>query len=136
MDWWVILVLLIVVPVILFPAVFVWYLNAGGLYAAIKEGRFRVSGAIARRIRIGLGIIVPVGIYAGAIIFSFSHFGWQVTLALALTLPIVLLVPVLIWAAVVSGLYQVVRDTLRRRAAATRRGAVRAAEEPVTREVT
>jgi hypothetical protein len=27
--------------VILFPAAFVWYLNVGGIYAAIKEARAR-----------------------------------------------------------------------------------------------
>ena len=37
MDWWVILILLTATPIILFPIVFVWYLNVGGLYAAIKE---------------------------------------------------------------------------------------------------
>ena len=37
MEWQVILALVIVIPVILFPAVFVWYLNIGGIYVAIKE---------------------------------------------------------------------------------------------------
>jgi len=31
--------LVIAIPVILFPAAFVWYLNIGGIYAAIKEAR-------------------------------------------------------------------------------------------------
>ena len=136
MDWWVILVLVMAVAIILFPAAFIWYLNIGGIYAAIKEGRFRVSKTIVRRIRIGLSVIVPVGIYAFLIWFFFGHFGWQVALALALALPIILFVPVLIWAAVVSGLYQVARETMRRRVLAPRRSAVRRAEEPVIREVT
>ena len=41
MEWQVIVALVIAVPVILLPVVFVWYLNAGGLFAAIKEARAR-----------------------------------------------------------------------------------------------
>ncbi len=33
--------LAIAVPVILAPAAFVWYLNLGGIYAAVKEARER-----------------------------------------------------------------------------------------------
>ena len=39
MEWQVILVLVIGIPVILFPAAYVWYLNVGGVYAAIREKR-------------------------------------------------------------------------------------------------
>ena len=127
---------MIAIPIILFPAAFIWYINIGGIYAAIKEGRFRVSETIVRRIRIGLTIIVPVGIYAFLIWFFLGHFGWQVALALALALPIILFVPVLIWAVVVSGLYQVVRETMRRRVPAPRGRPAEMAGEPVTREVT
>lgn len=41
MPWQVIVALIVVIPVILFPAAFVWYLNIGGIYAAIKEARER-----------------------------------------------------------------------------------------------
>jgi len=136
MEWQVILVLVIVVAIILIPVALVWYLNIGGIYAAIREGRrIRVLETIGRAVRIGLAVIVPVGIYAFAIWFSLGHFGWQVALAVAIVLPIVLFVPVLVWAAVVSGLYQVIRDTMRRRVAAPRRRIVRVTEEPVTQEV-
>lgn len=135
MEWQVILALVLIIPIILFPAAFIWYLNAGGIYAAIKEGRLKVSKPIARKIRIGLAVIVPVGIYTFAIWFSLGHFGWQVALAVGLALPIVLFVPVLVWAVIVSGLYQVVRDTLRRRVTAPRRRAIRMAEETVPRRV-
>ena len=37
MDWDFIAVLIIAIPVILFPAAFLWYLNLGGLYDAIRE---------------------------------------------------------------------------------------------------
>mgnify|MGYP001095083946 CR=1 FL=1 len=56
---------------------------------------------------------------------------WPVILALVIGIPIVLFVPVLVWGAVVSGLYQVIRDAVRRRAVARRRA--RLAEEPVVR---
>ena len=39
MQWELIVALAIVIPIILFPAAFVWYLNIGGIYAAIKEAR-------------------------------------------------------------------------------------------------
>jgi hypothetical protein len=41
MPWQVIVALIVVIPVILFPAAFVWYLNIGGIYTAIKEARAR-----------------------------------------------------------------------------------------------
>ena len=136
MEWPVILALLLVIPIILFPVAFIWYLNVGGLYAAIKEGRLKVFQPILRKIRIGLMVTVPLAVYALLIWFFLGNFGWPVALAVALAIPVVLLVPALIWAAVVSGLYQVARDTLRRRTATQRRRAARATEEAaVVREV-
>ena len=41
MSWQVIVALVLVVPIILLPVLFVWYLNAGGIVAAIKEVRAR-----------------------------------------------------------------------------------------------
>ena len=41
MEWQVIVALVIAIPIILFPAAFVWYLNVGGIYAAVKEARAR-----------------------------------------------------------------------------------------------
>ena len=37
MQWELIVALVIAIPIILFPAAFVWYLNIGGIYAANKE---------------------------------------------------------------------------------------------------
>ncbi len=37
MQWEFVVALIIAIPIILFPAAFVWYLNIGGIYAAIKE---------------------------------------------------------------------------------------------------
>lgn len=39
MTWQIALVLLLTIPVLLIPVVFVWYLNLGGIYAAVKEAR-------------------------------------------------------------------------------------------------
>lgn len=41
MQWQVVVALVLAVPVILFPVAFVWYLNVGGIYAAIREARKR-----------------------------------------------------------------------------------------------
>ncbi len=133
MEWQAILALLLVIPIILVPVAFIWYLNVGGLYVAIKEGRLRAFEPVLRRMRIGLAVIVPTGVYAYLVWFFFGHFGWPVALALALVLPIVFFVPVMVWAAVASGLYQVALETMRQRATATRRRSVRMAEEPVNR---
>ena len=137
MEWPVILAIIVAVTLILFPAVFIWYLNVGGMYAALREKRgFRIPAGAIRTIRVALAIIVPVAIYAFAVWFCFGHFGWQVTVAVALVFPIVLLVPALIWAAVVSGLYQVALDRLRRRVPASRRKVGKLVEEPVESEDT
>ena len=43
-----IVALVVAIPVILFPAAFVWYLNLGGIVTAIREARARkVTSKIA-----------------------------------------------------------------------------------------
>jgi hypothetical protein len=37
MEWQFILALIIVVPIILFPALFVWYLNVAGVLAVVRD---------------------------------------------------------------------------------------------------
>ena len=39
MEWQIILALVLAIPVVLFPVAYVWYLNIGGIYAAIREAR-------------------------------------------------------------------------------------------------
>ena len=39
MQWELIVALVIAIPVILFPAAFVWYLNLGGLVQTVREAR-------------------------------------------------------------------------------------------------
>ena len=41
MSWQIIVALVIAVPVVLLPVALVWYLNAGGVLAAIREMRVR-----------------------------------------------------------------------------------------------
>jgi len=41
MEWYVILALVLAVPVILFPAAFVWYLNVSGLFRVMRDARQR-----------------------------------------------------------------------------------------------
>ena len=43
MQWEFILALVIAIPIILFPAAFVWYLNFGGIFAVIREVRAKRS---------------------------------------------------------------------------------------------
>ena len=53
MQWELVVALVIAIPIILFPAAFIWYLNIGGIYAAVKEAR-------ARRVAREKGIKVTV----------------------------------------------------------------------------
>ena len=41
MEWQLVVALVVAIPIILFPVAFVWFLNIGGIYAAIKEARAR-----------------------------------------------------------------------------------------------
>ena len=41
MQWEIVVALVIAIPIILFPAAYVWYLNVGGVYTAVKEARAR-----------------------------------------------------------------------------------------------
>lgn len=36
-----IVALVLAIPIILFPVAFIWYINIGGMYVAIKEARAR-----------------------------------------------------------------------------------------------
>jgi len=49
MQWEFIVALVIAIPIILFPMAFVWYLNVGGIYAAIKEARERRAKRAAEK---------------------------------------------------------------------------------------
>jgi len=118
MEWVLIVVLVVAVPIILFPVAYLWYLNIGGIYAAIKqaqekraasergERRLRVSATTARRMRWAIGLTL----------------GLPILLALLPLLPVAL-----VWYINASGLYSVLRATRQRQK--RRAEAVRAAEE-------
>jgi uncharacterized membrane protein (UPF0182 family) len=135
MEWWIIVTLLAVVAVILFPAAFIWYLNIGGLYTAIREKRVSLPIALIRRVLIALGLIAPVGVYVFAIWYSFRHIGWPIALAVGLAFPIVVAIAVGIWVGVVSGLFVVLRTWLRRRSIANRGKMASTGGVPVSRGV-
>ncbi len=48
MQWEFVVALIIAIPIILLPAAFVWYLNVGGIYAAIKKARAKRAARVAR----------------------------------------------------------------------------------------
>jgi hypothetical protein len=39
MEWQVIVALVVAIPVLLIPVVLIWYLNIGGMVAAVREAR-------------------------------------------------------------------------------------------------
>jgi hypothetical protein len=39
MDAAFIIAMVVAIPVILFPAAYIWYINIGGIYQAVKEAR-------------------------------------------------------------------------------------------------
>jgi hypothetical protein len=41
MQWEFIVALVIAIPIILFPAAYVWYLNIGGIFSSVKEAKAR-----------------------------------------------------------------------------------------------
>ena len=49
MEWWAILLIIVAIPIILFPAAFIWYINVSGLYTVIRETQKR---RVARKRRI------------------------------------------------------------------------------------
>ena len=46
MQWEIVIALVVAIPIILFPAAYVWYLNIGGIVAAIKDAR---AARVARK---------------------------------------------------------------------------------------
>ena len=39
MEWQIVVALAVAIPVILFPAAFVWYVNIGGIVHAVREAK-------------------------------------------------------------------------------------------------
>ena len=51
MEWTFVVALAVATPVILFPAAFVWYMNVGGIGAALKEARARRTARTAPAVK-------------------------------------------------------------------------------------
>ena len=51
MQWEFVIALVVAVPFVLFPVVFIWYLNISGMYAAIREAR-KKRAALAEKHRV------------------------------------------------------------------------------------
>ena len=49
MQWQSIVALVIAIPVLLIPVALVWYINAGGIYLALKEARARKTAEKASK---------------------------------------------------------------------------------------
>ena len=49
MTWELVVILVVAIPVILFPAAYIWYINIGGLILLFKEAREK--RAIRRKIK-------------------------------------------------------------------------------------
>jgi hypothetical protein len=45
MEWQIAVALVVAIPVVLFPAAFVWYLNIGGVVQAVREARAKKAAA-------------------------------------------------------------------------------------------
>ena len=49
MEWEFIVALVVIIPVILFPVAFVWYLNLAGVFAALRRRARREVANVATR---------------------------------------------------------------------------------------
>lgn len=48
MEWQIIVVLVVIAPLILFPVVFIWYVNIAGFYTMLRERRKEKAAAKER----------------------------------------------------------------------------------------
>jgi hypothetical protein len=74
MQWELVVALVIAVPIILFPAAYIWYINIGGLYAAVKEAREKRA---ARRKGVKLNERVPEQEYEVALTDAMKRYPWH-----------------------------------------------------------
>ena len=64
MQWEFVVALVVAIPLILFPAAFIWYVNVGGLYTMLKERRKRKAAAEERSREIAAEQTVVTGVVA------------------------------------------------------------------------
>ena len=125
MEWQILVALVIVVPLILFPVAFIWYVNIGGLHIMLRERRKKKAAAKERSREIKeeqavvtvataqergerrLMVLLPTG--------KRVRWGIGLTLGLPILIALLPLFPVaFVWYVNASGLYQVLRDTRQR----------------------
>ena len=132
MEWQIVVVLVIVAPLILFPAAFIWYVNIGGFYQTLKERRAKARAtAEEKRAEVVEGQLAPEVVTVAARAQrrprprgrTAKRIRWAAILTLGLPIAVALipLFPALfIWYVNISGLYQVQRDSRQRRKARAR----------------
>ena len=64
MQWEFVVALAIAIPIILFPAAFIWYLNIGGIYHAIQAARQKKKAVYEERRRAVAGAEQHVAVTA------------------------------------------------------------------------
>ncbi|PIU55400.1 MAG: hypothetical protein COS88_04675 [Chloroflexi bacterium CG07_land_8_20_14_0_80_51_10] len=69
----------------------------------------RVFEVVGRKTCIALTVLVSAGLYTSLMWLLFGNFGWQVALALALALPLMIFPAALIWYINIGGIYQAIR---------------------------
>jgi uncharacterized SAM-binding protein YcdF (DUF218 family) len=62
MQWEFIVALVVAIPIILFPAAFIWYVNVGGLYTMLRERRRKKAAAEEKRREIAAEQTVVTGV--------------------------------------------------------------------------
>lgn len=128
MEWQLIVALALAVPIVMLPVALIWYLNVGGLAAALRRGRVRAPAAVVavgKPVGKALRLASPVMVYGFLIWVVLAKFGWQMALVVGVVMPIIAVPAALVWYMNVSGLYRVIMDTRRRdrRRAAARKEA-------------
>lgn len=75
MQWELVVALVIAIPIILFPAAYIWYINIGGICAAIREAREK---QIARRKETKLNKEIPQEQeYESALTDAIKRYPWH-----------------------------------------------------------
>ena len=75
MEWQIVVALAVAIPVIVFPVVLVWYLNAGGIIAAVKEARKR--RAVEKKSRHPKETVTYEHEYEVALTKALKHYPWR-----------------------------------------------------------
>jgi len=70
MQWELIVALVLAIPIILFPVAYVWYINIGGIVAAVKEAR-------GRRVTQGKGSLEKEMEYNTALNEAIKRYPWD-----------------------------------------------------------